>query len=416
LDVRPDRVTCDRMRRAARAAALALAVLLPAAATGAEPALKELDEQMFRAYKAATEAATEAVNISVPEVPEDSHVLRAVHAPPLQNHTPGAAYAFEAAVGGQARFTLSQGTLVPFWKRGKKMAESAVNDMEVTLRQAYHGFSQKAHWIRTKVCPVCAGRGALPSDFRPCSQCLGTGALHASHTLSCSRGDRGHGHDDHDDHRDLDHDHHHSHNLRRKHRHTFRQVLDVQCPKCHGRGEELIAGRPHCSRCNGTGIVDEFVNRKVVVPRGVPDGHIIFFEKEGNENLEIAPGDMLVRVSVKEDDVFERVDDNDLLVRVNITLREALLGFQRNVTHLNGTTITVVHDDITTPGQEFSWKHWGMPVIRKGCKGGDVDDCAADQTPHEYGNLIVRVHVSLPSSLMAHQTAAFSSVLGGDDP
>ena len=374
----------------------------------------DLDEQLFQAYKAA--AGNTSNTSGTPRAfPPDPAAMGVgpVRAPPLKNHTPGAAYSFETVVAGQARFKLTQGSLVPFWKRGKKMAESAVNDIEITLRQAYHGFSQKAHWIRTKVCPVCAGRGALASDLRPCSQCLGTGTLHASHTLSCSRGEHDHCHHHHEQHHGCgDHDHRPSPRLNQ----NFRQVLDVQCPKCHGRGEELIKGRAHCSRCNGTGIVDEFVSKEVIVPRGVPDGHIIFFEKEGNENLEIAPGDMLVRVSVKEDDVFERVDEDNLLVRINITLREALLGFKRNVTHLNGTNITVVHDDITTPGQEFSWKQWGMPIIRKGCKGGDVDDCAADQTPLEFGVLIVRVHVNLPSRLKAHQTAAFSSVLSGDDP
>ena len=333
-----------------------------------------------------------------------THNVNADHSHRMRNMTPGPAYAYKAKVAGQVEFTLTQGNLQPFWKRGKKMAESAVNDIDITLEQAYNGYAQMAHWFRTRICPVCAGRGALPPDLKPCSHCHGTGVLHASHTLSLSPEERRtcHHHDHHHDH----HDHHHYQSQ------TFHQGLDVQCPICKGRGEELIAGRSHCSRCNGSGIIDEFVVRNVTVPRGVPDGHLIFFEKQGNENLEIAPGDMIVRVNVKDHEVFERVDNDNLLVGINITLREALLGFKRNVTHLNGTIITVLHDDVTTPGQEFSWKDLGMPKIRKGCISGDVDDCKADNKPHKFGKLIVRVHVNLPSSLKAHQSAAFSSVLG----
>ena len=129
--------------------------------------------------------------------------------------------------------------------------------------------------------------------------------------------------------------------------------------------------------------------------------------------------------TMSEDDKFEylfhlvqlmKIDSQVYLSEIKFCEELAeKLGFKRNVTHLNGTVLTVVHDDITTPGQEFTWANWGMPIIREGCKGGDVEDCAADQTPFNFGNLIVRVHVNLPPRLKAHQTAAFSRLLRAEE-
>lgn len=39
--------------------------------------------------------------------------------------------------------------------------------------------------------------------------------------------------------------------------------------------------------------------------------------------------------------VFERVNNDDLKMYMNITLKEALLGFEKEVTHLDGHMVDV---------------------------------------------------------------------------
>jgi DnaJ-class molecular chaperone len=170
--------------------------------------------------------------------------------------------------------------------------------------------------------------------------------------------------------------------------------------------------------------VDEFLIKEVVVPRGAQEKHLIFFEGAGNENLDIKAADMIVRIHILDHQVFTR-DGDDLLIAVNISLKEALFGFNRTITHLNGTSIDIIHDDITSPGQEFTWEGMGMPIISEesedvGGRSSGKDDGKNDGNGKDdgssvdFGNLIMSVHVVLPERLKDHQTQAFRSALNGD--
>ena len=154
--------------------------------------------------------------------------------------------------------------------------------------------------------------------------------------------------------------------------------------------------------------MDEFTFRDIVVPRGAEDGHLIFLQGVGNENLVTTAGDLIVRVNVLKNDIFDR-DENDLIIKVNITLKEALLGFNRTIVHLNGTKITIVHQEITVPGEEFVWDGMGMPKLPKLEEKEKEKD---ENSNMEFGRLIMRVNVVLPERLKEHQSQAFLSALG----
>lgn len=355
------------------------------------------ETELWQAYQEAIIHPTTAVSTNT-ETP-----------PKIQSITPGIAFRFEATAPG-FQFVVSQGNLVPIWKRGKKFSESAVNDIDLTLEQIYNGYIKPATWMRTKICPVCLGKGATESNLINCPNCIGTGSLHNSHDHSCFS------------HVSNDHTHH------------FHQTLDVACNLCHGKGEILKPIHGHnCSICNGTGIVEEKISKKVIVPRGAPDEHLIFFKGSGNQNLETKPADMIVRVHVLDHDVFER-DGDDLIIAVNISLKEALLGFNRTIKHLNSTPINIVHKEITVPLQEFTWAGFGMPIFVESCKDDenendcgneakvkeevvdvDVETKTEKEKVVEFGNLVMRVHVVLPETLKKHQSAAFRSALRDGD-
>ena len=84
---------------------------------------------------------------------------------------------------------------------------------------------------------------------------------------------------------------------------------------------------------------------------------------------------------------------------MEITLKEALLGFSKKLKHLNGDEIEVR----TEPGevtQPFSWKvidRWGMP--KKGSWSG-------------YGDLHVQFIIKMPAQLTPEQKEVVKEVLG----
>jgi len=367
---------------------------------------QEEDEetQLFQSYQKTAKTATN------PDPSPHPLSTELNDAPAVDSLVPGASFRLEAEIDGVAHFHVRKGNLIPFWKRGKKFAESVVNDINITLENAYHGYTQDANWIRSKVCTVCNGRGATAEHLKPCQHCHGTGTLHASHDHSCFYSNQD------DSNEDSSGLHYH-----------FTQTVDVSCPTCDGKGEVLRTDGHQCHRCNGKGLIDEFIQKKVVVPRGAQDGHLIFFEGDGNENLETKAATIICRVHIIEHPMFTREGD-DLMIAVNISLKEALLGFNRTITHLNGTSIEIIHDDITTPGQEFRWESMGMPIITQEDFHGDAeknndsndddsnDDDSNDDDSNDsvaFGNLVMSVHVVLPERLKDHQTQAFRSALSG---
>lgn len=60
----------------------------------------------------------------------------------------------------------------------------------------------------------------------------------------------------------------------------------------------------------------------------------------GNEHPDYVSGDLVVVVTVQEDAVYRRVN-NDLHMIQKISLIEALKGFSYNIKHINDMNITI---------------------------------------------------------------------------
>ena len=61
-------------------------------------------------------------------------------------------------------------------------------------------------------------------------------------------------------------------------------------------------------------------------------------------------GDVILHVYSEEHDDFER-EGADLVTHQNISLMEALLGFKREIKHLDGRMIEIERNKVTEPGQ-----------------------------------------------------------------
>ena len=74
------------------------------------------------------------------------------------------------------------------------------------------------------------------------------------------------------------------------------------------------------------------------------DGDEIVFEREAEQIPDMIPGDVIFTVKQQPHNKFKRVGDN-LFTDVEISLEEALLGFSKRVSHLDGHLVEISSKD-----------------------------------------------------------------------
>lgn len=124
-----------------------------------------------------------------------------------------------------------------------------------------------------------------------------------------------------------------------------------------------------CDQC--TALKPELVSDdlQVVVERGVPDQHSMSFFEQGEPVEDGDAGDLVVHLRTRKHPVFERRGD-DLRAAVNITLLEALVGFERQMTHLDGGAVEIgAREQVTRSGLERRFEGQGMPRHEKPGRG-----------------------------------------------
>ncbi|KAF8699160.1 DnaJ protein, partial [Rhizoctonia solani] len=127
----------------------------------------------------------------------------------------------------------------------------------------------------------------------------------------------------------------------------------VTCNECGGRGKVI---KKLCPHCQGHKVMDHTAEYTLDVTPGMPEGHEVVFEGEGDESPEYDAGDIVLR---------------------------ALLGFERNLTHLDGHIVTLKRNGTTQPGHVQTVEGEGMPIF----EGSG------------HGDLFVTYNVVLPTSL-----------------
>ena len=94
------------------------------------------------------------------------------------------------------------------------------------------------------------------------------------------------------------------------------------------------------------------------------EGHAFTFKEHAEQMPGVTSGDVILHVYSEEHEDFER-EGSDLVTHQNISLVEALLGFKREIKHLDGRMIEIERDKVTEPGQNHEVPGLGMPVFQK---------------------------------------------------
>ncbi|OHT11071.1 DnaJ domain containing protein [Tritrichomonas foetus] len=150
-----------------------------------------------------------------------------------------------------------------------------------------------------------------------------------------------------------------------------------------------------CEKCRGRPTVQENVTLNLVVEKGCEEGTIVLFENAGDVSEVNSPGDIEVTIVSKKHPLFTR-KGSDLHMNLEITLREALLGFTRTVKGIDGSDIIISHDGPLSCDDIIRIKEKGL---------------AKYLYPGEFGDVIVHPQISWPKNLSQEKKNELVKVL-----
>ncbi|MBW4060959.1 molecular chaperone DnaJ [Candidatus Saccharibacteria bacterium] len=157
----------------------------------------------------------------------------------------------------------------------------------------------------------------------------------------------------------------------------------VICPTCDGAGQIPVEV---CTVCKGAGVMRRQKTTSIKIPAGIDDGMAVRITGAGAaiKNGK-ARGDLYVRVRVKSDKRFNRVDQT-ISSEAAVTMAAAALGTEIDVATVDGN-VTVKIPAGTQSGKIFKLSGRGVPGV-----GG-----------RSRGDHLVTVTVEIPTKLSARQ-------------
>ncbi|KAJ2552676.1 DnaJ- protein scj1 [Coemansia sp. RSA 1878] len=265
---------------------------------------------------------------------------------------------FAQFFGGNVRFDRRGGA------RAKPRGPDVRIHMPVTLHELYTGTEIDVDISKQAICSHCDGSGAAsPDDVETCSKCSGSGVRIVKQMLGPG----------------------------------IVQQMQTTCDKCSGKGKMIAKPCPHCK---GARVMREPDTLAVRVEPGMSDGEELVFDEEADQHPDHEPGSVIFRLQQQPHETFERRGD-DLHAEVTISLLDALVGFTRSMTHVDGkSTIELRRKGITPPGfvQRLSGK--GMPRHRSGNS--------------KHGDLLVTYWINFPVAISTDAKVQIADILGKD--
>ena len=166
------------------------------------------------------------------------------------------------------------------------------------------------------------------------------------------------------------------------------------CPDCGGKGKTF---KNKCTECNGHGKVTKNKTLNVTIPAGVDNGNRLRLSGKGEAGTNGGPnGDLYLEFSVKEHKYFER-DEDDIYLRVPITVTEAALGCKKTIPTIKGNIKLTIPAGSNT-GDKHRLKGKGVEDLHSGSKG----------------NMYVIINVVIPSKIDKKQKKLFEELSATD--
>ncbi len=206
--------------------------------------------------------------------------------------------------------------------------------MEVTLEELFSGCVKKFTYERYSLCKGCNGKGATGKNV-DCKTCEGAGMRMVR---------------------------------------MMGGIGQVPCNDCEGSGVNPKADK--CKECKANGSKTDNNTLEVHITRGHSRSKPIIIQDEGHEipsnernKSSRVRSNVVIVIKEKDHSVFTRgsvikelrkVDENNLVCDLELTLQESLCGFQKNITHLDGKPVKIVMADMVKHSDVIVMKNMGM--------------------------------------------------------
>lgn len=190
-------------------------------------------------------------------------------------------------------------------QRGPQKGEDIVHPIRASLEDMYNGKTTRLAINRNKKCGECDGRGGKVGCERECSDCQGRGVRVQMRQIGPG----------------------------------MVQQMQSACPTCKQTGK-IMNEADKCKVCKGKKTVKDRKVLEVVIEKGMKNGQKIKFRGEADELPGTIAGDVVFVVQEKEHEQFQR-KNSDLVIKMNLTLSEALCGFTKTITHLDGRVLRI---------------------------------------------------------------------------
>ena len=225
------------------------------------------------------------------------------------------------------------------WHRGADLRYM----MELTFEEAALGTTKTIDLEKPALCPACGGsRAEAGTEPELCRRCGGRGQVVRSH--------------------------------------GFLQI-GTTCPDCGGEGRVV---KSPCRKCRGRGQVRKSHSVEVKIPAGIEEDSVLRMRGEGLPSSSGGPpGDLLIGVSVREHELFQR-RGADLFMVMPVSFVQATLGDTVEVPTL-GEALELRIPAGSQPGALLTVDRGGITVGKK------------------RGDLHVRLDVKIPAKLTSEQ-------------
>ncbi|NLM00153.1 MAG: molecular chaperone DnaJ [Treponema sp.] len=226
-------------------------------------------------------------------------------------------------------------------------------DLEIPFADAVYGTKAEITFQHNEKCETCGGTGGTDGAKRKtCNTCQGAGQVRRSA--------------------------------------GFFSVAQ-SCPTCNGTGS--IIENP-CRSCSGSGVESKKRTMKITIPAGVHDGKRITIPGQGDAGTNGGPsGDLIVFLHVTPHKFFER-NGNDLYCAIPISVTQATLGADIQITLLDGRKIKIKVPAGTQYGKLLRVKEEGVPFTNSSRKG----------------DLYIKIIIKIPERLSLKAKALFEEV------
>jgi molecular chaperone DnaJ len=204
-------------------------------------------------------------------------------------------------------------------------------DIELAFKDAIFGVERKVLLAKVGTCDTCSGSGAKKgTDMVTCTTCNGAGKVHET-------------------------------------RQTMLGVFSTAhaCTVCNGTGK---VPKEKCATCGGQGVLRRQEEVTIAVPAGIENGEMIRLTGGGEAIQGGTPGDLYVKIHVKEDKRYRR-EGTDLVRTLEVKLSDALLGATHKVDTLDGEVSVKIPQGVTF-GERLRIKGKGIPT--RGSSRGDL--------------------------------------------